>query len=193
MSGLRRLVKRLVFAACLAVVSPLVALAWFEKRVSGGESVFTGLSQLLALLPTHLGTVLRGAFYFGTLERCHWETHVGFGTIFSHRAARLGERASLGAYCVVGHADIGPETLIGSRVSIPSGKRQHLDAAGRLAATGHFDTVSVGAGSWIGEGAILLADVGARAIISAGAVVVQPVPAGCVAGGNPARVLREAG
>lgn len=193
MSALRRVAKVAVFGLCLAIVSPLVALAWLERRVSRSESVFTGLSQLLALVPTRLGTGLRGAFYFGTLDRCHWETHVGFGTLFSHRAARLGERASLGAYCVVGHADIGPGTMIGSRVSIPSGKRQHLDAEGRLAATGHFDTVSVGAGSWIGEGAILLADVGARAIVSAGAVVVQPVPAGCIAGGNPARVLREAG
>lgn len=193
MSALRRVAKVAVFGLCLAIVSPLVALAWLERRVSRSESVFTGLSQLLALVPTRLGTGLRGAFYFGTLDRCHWETHVGFGTLFSHRAARLGERASLGAYCVVGHADIGPGTMIGSRVSIPSGKRQHLDAEGRLAAIGHFDTVSVGAGSWIGEGAILLADVGARAIVSAGAVVVQPVPAGCIAGGNPARVLREAG
>ena len=192
MSALRGLAKRVAFAACLAAAGPLVLLAWLERRLSRGESVFTGLSQLLALVPTRLGTGLRGAFYFGTLDRCHWETHVGFGTIFSHRAARLGERASLGAYCVVGHADIGARTMIGSRVSIPSGKRQHLDADGRLAASGQFDTVSVGPGSWIGEGAILLADVGARAIVSAGAVVVQPVPDGCVAGGNPARVLREA-
>lgn len=193
MSGLRRLAKRAAFGACLLAVSPLVLCAWLEKAASRSEAVFTGLSQLLALVPSRLGTGLRGAFYFGTLERCDWETHVGFGTIFSHRAARLGARASLGAYCVVGHADIGPGTMIGSRVSIPSGKRQHLDADGRLAATGHFDTVSVGAGSWIGEGAILLADVGARAIVSAGAVVVQPVPDACIAGGNPARVLREAG
>ncbi len=193
MTALRDPVKRVVFAACLVAVSPLLLLAWLERKLSRGEGVFTGLSQLLALVPTRLGTGLRGAFYFGALERCDWETHVGFGTIFSHRAARLGSRASLGAYCVVGHAHIGPGVMIGSRVSIPSGKRQHVDDDGRLVAAGRFDTVAVGAGSWIGEGAILLADVGARAIVSAGAVVVQPVPDGCVAGGNPARVLREAG
>lgn len=193
MTALRDPVKRVVFATCLVAVGPLLLLAWLERRLSRGEGVFTGLSQLLALVPTRLGTGLRGAFYFGALERCDWETHVGFGTIFSHRAARLGSRASLGAYCVVGHADIGPGVMIGSRVSIPSGKRQHVDDDGRLVAEGRFDTVAVGAGSWIGEGAILLADVGARAIVAAGAVVLQPVPDGCVAGGNPARVLREAG
>lgn len=192
MSVARQLAKRAVFAGCLCVVAPLLLVCWAEKRLRAGESVFTGLSQLLALVPTQLGTALRGAFYFGALEQCDWETHVGFGTIFSHRAARLGARASLGAYCVVGHAHVGAGAMIGSRVSIPSGKRQHVDDGGRLVEQGRFDTVAVGAGSWIGEGAILLADVGARAIVAAGAVVVTPVPDGCIAGGNPARVLREA-
>ena len=133
---------------------------------------------------------LRAAYYFGTLDECSWETNVGFGTIFSHRHARLGARASMGAYCVIGHADIGPGVRIGSRVSIPSGKRQHLDAAGRLSSSERFDTVAVGEGSWIGEGAILLAKVGYGCIVSAGAVVTTAVPDRSVVGGNPARVLR---
>jgi acetyltransferase-like isoleucine patch superfamily enzyme len=96
----------------------------------------------------------------------------------------------MGAYCVIGHADIGPGVRIGSRVSIPSGKRQHLDAAGRLSSSERFDTVAVGEGSWIGEGAILLAKVGYGCIVSAGAVVTTAVPDRSVVGGNPARVLR---
>ena len=45
-------------------------------------------------------------------------------------------------------------------------------------------------GVWIGEGAIVMADVGEGAIISAGAVVVTPIPKGAVAGGNPAKILK---
>jgi acetyltransferase-like isoleucine patch superfamily enzyme len=186
----RRWLKGLVFAACFVPVLPLVALAWLEKRLTRGEQLFTGFSQLLALLPSRLGVGLRAAYYFGTLDECSWETNVGFGTIFSHRHARLGARASMGAYCVIGHADIGPGVRIGSRVSIPSGKRQHLDAAGRLSSSERFDTVAVGEGSWIGEGAILLAKVGYGCIVSAGAVVTTAVPDRSVVGGNPARVLR---
>jgi acetyltransferase-like isoleucine patch superfamily enzyme len=98
----------------------------------------------------------------------------------------------MGAYCVIGHARIGDEVMMASRVSIPSGKRQHLDEAGRLSpGTTRFDTVVVGSRSWVGEGAIIMADVGRACVVSAGAVVGKPVPDGCLVGGNPARVIRE--
>ena len=54
-----------------------------------------------------------------------------------------------------------------------------------------YDRVSIGARCWVGEGAIVLADVGADSIVAAGAVVVKPIPAACLAGGNPAQVLRS--
>jgi virginiamycin A acetyltransferase len=41
----------------------------------------------------------------------------------------------------------------------------------------------------VGEGAIIMADVGSRCIVSAGAVVIKPAPDASVLGGNPARVL----
>lgn len=53
--------------------------------------------------------------------------------------------------------------------------------------------VEVGELTWIGAGAILLPGVriGSRTIIGAGAVVLGEVPAGVVALGNPARVIRR--
>lgn len=189
--SLRRLIKVLVFALCLLVVSPLIVLSWLEARLSRGERVFVSISQFLALFPSIPGTWLRAAFYYAALERCSWETHVGFGSVFTHRAASIAHGASMGAYCVIGHAEIGRNVMMGSRVSIPSGKRQHFDAAGRLTATARFDRVAIGDGCWIGEGAIIMADVGASAVVSAGAVVTKEVPGACIAGGNPARVLKE--
>ena len=190
--SLRTALKALFFVGALVCVLPLIVLTWFEKKCSRSELVFTFCAQLLAVAPGWPGARLRGAYYFGTLDDCSWETHVGFGSIFTHRGASLAPRASLGAYCVVGHARLGSGVMVGSRVSIPSGKRQHLDEGGNLA-SGHnrFDTVTVGEGTWIGEGAILMADVGSQCIVSAGAVVGKAMPDATLIGGNPARVLRE--
>ncbi len=186
----KQVIKATIFAISLAVAMPMILASWLEKRSTRGEAVFLLCTQILAVVPGFPGRWLRGAFYFGALDRCSWETHIGFGTLFTHRGATMGSRVSMGAYCVIGHARLGDELMIGSRVSIPSGKRQHLDEAGQLAATTRFDAVSVGARTWVGEGAILVADVGSECIVSAGAVVTKEMPSHCLIGGNPARVIR---
>ncbi len=187
----RRLCKAMVFAASVLAVSPLIALAWLEKRTTRAEVFFALFGQALAVVPGFPGHWLRGAYYFGTLDCCSWEVRIGFGTLFSHRAVAIAPRVSMGAYCMIGHARIGEDVMIGSRVSIPSGKRQHLDEQGRLASVSRFEPVSIGAHCWIGEGAIVLADVGNGCIVSAGAVVIDGMPAAKLIGGNPARVIRD--
>ncbi|MCL4182502.1 MAG: acyltransferase [Burkholderiaceae bacterium] len=189
--GLRRSSKTLVFGVSLVLVSPFIAASWIEKRTTGSEQVFVLLSQLLAILPGLPGVWLRGAFYFGTLDACSRETHIGFGSIFTHRSASVGQWTSLGSYCVIGHARLGQSVMIGSRVSVPSGKRQHLADDGRLSTEeGRYDTVPIGDGSWIGESAVVLAPVGQRCIVSAGAVVTRAIPDDCLVAGNPARIVR---
>jgi acetyltransferase-like isoleucine patch superfamily enzyme len=53
--------------------------------------------------------------------------------------------------------------------------------------------IVIGEHVWIGVGAVILKGVtiGDGAIIAAGAVVTRDVPAGCLAAGNPARVIRQ--
>lgn len=188
---IRKLFKALAFFCALLIVLPLLVIAWAEKKLSAGEAWYGFWSQCLALVPGFPGTWLRGAFYFGTLDQCSWEIHVGFGSLFVHRGARVGKNLSTGAYCVIGHATIGPSVRLASRVSIPSGKRQHLNADGQLSDATRFERVTIGAGTWIGEAAIVMADVGSDSILSAGSVVIHPMPSGCIVGGNPARVVKE--
>lgn len=185
-----RAIKTVAFAICLILVSPLILLARLEQHLWDGEAWFGLLAQLLAPVPGLPGGYLRGAYYFGTLKQCSWETRVGYGSIFTHRGGSLGERASMGAYCVIGHANIGAGAMIGSRVSIPSGKRQHLDDNGELSPDTRYDVVTIGPHTWVGEGAIIMADVGERCIVSAGAVVIKAMPSHSVIGGNPARVIK---
>lgn len=183
--------KALVFAIAWLVVSPLVVVAWLESLLTRSEQVFVFCAQLLAGAPGWPGAKLRGAFYWSSLESCNWQTHIGFGSVFMHRGARLAAHVSMGAYCVIGHADLGAGVMMGSRVSIPSGKRQHFGDDGGIVSEARYDTVSVGAGCWVGEGAILLAAVGPGCIVSAGAVVLKAMPGKSVLGGNPAQVLRS--
>lgn len=188
---MRRVIKICAFTVAVVLVSPFVALSWLERKLSRGETLFGSFAQLLALAPGIVGVYLRGAYYFGTLEEASWETHVGFGSLFTHRGGALGTRASMGSYCVLGHARIAESVMMGSRVSIPSGKRQHFDADGGLTGEANYRIVFVGERTWVGEGAIILADVGSDCIVAAGAVVTTSMPNAVLIGGNPARVIRE--
>jgi acetyltransferase-like isoleucine patch superfamily enzyme len=191
--SMRRESKRLVFGASLLLASPLIVAAWLEKRMSRGEAIFVASSQLLSLIPDLVGVHIRAAFYYATLEDCHWEVHVGFGSIFTHRGATLARNVSMGAYCIIGHADIAERVMMGSRISIPSGKRQHFDDSDCLTDEPRFARVAIGAGTWVGEGAVIMARVGARSIVSAGTVVIKETPDDCLIGGNPARMIRALG
>ena len=51
--------------------------------------------------------------------------------------------------------------------------------------------VRIGAGTWIGSGAIVMADVGKNSVVGAGSVVSKPLPDNVVAAGAPARIIRE--
>jgi acetyltransferase-like isoleucine patch superfamily enzyme len=190
--GMKRATKWIVHGTSAVLVSPLILLAVIERALSKGEVVFAFFAEWLAFMPGLPGVYLRAAYYWATTRNTSWEIHVGFGSLLVHREVTVRAHASMGAYCVIGHADIGEKAMMGSRVSIPSGKRQHLDESGNLSdAAGQFETVKIGAGSWVGEGAIIMADVGAHSIVSSGAVVIHATPDRVLVGGNPARVIRE--
>lgn len=189
--ALRRLVKRVVFGLCWLAISPVLLLTRLERLIGRSENLFLFFSQTFALLPGLPGVYLRAAYYFSVLDSCSWENHVGFGSVFAHRGASLGRNVSLGSFCVIGHAEIGEGAMIASRVSIPSGKRQHFDEVGGVIAKPRFDRVVIGRRCWIGEGAIIMAHLGDDCVVSAGSVVLHQVSSARLVAGNPAQVVRE--
>lgn len=172
------------------LLSPLLLLCVVERALGPGEVVFSTCAQFLALAPGVPGSVLRKAFYMATLEGCAERAHVSIGTFFAHREAVIHRDAHLGAYCIVGRATIGEGANVASRVSITSGRHQHAGGALREPVLGR---VRIGHRAWIGEGAIIMADVGDDAVVGAGSVVVQPVPPGATVAGNPAREIASTG
>jgi acetyltransferase-like isoleucine patch superfamily enzyme len=197
-SGVRRTVRSAVKAAAdvcaLALVAPAAATSWLEQKLSAhGESVFGFWAQTLALVPGPPGIVLRRAFYRLTLDRCEGDFYIGFGTIFTHRHARIEPGVFVGAYALIGCAVLGRGCLVGSRASLLSGRDQHeLQADGTWSATNpaRRRQISIGEHVWIGEGATILADVGPQTMIAAGTVVSTAVSPRVMVAGNPARFVR---
>jgi acetyltransferase-like isoleucine patch superfamily enzyme len=83
--------------------------------------------------------------------------------------------------------------LLGSNVSVMNGSAQHgtdrLDVPIREQ-PGAWPRVTIGRDSWVGDRAVVMADVGAHCVVGAGSVVTRPVPDFAVAVGSPARVVR---
>jgi virginiamycin A acetyltransferase len=192
-SARRRRVKSLVHA----LLRPLAALELLRFRMSrvvlGDERAFLGLTERLARRPGFLGVYLRAVTYSLVLEGSSRNVHVGFGTVFSKRRARLGDHVYIGRYCSIGWAEIERDVMLADLVAIPSGADTHVvEASARVAPRHHesrFSRVRIGEGSWIGTQAVILADVGQFCVIGAGAVVTKPVPDHAIAVGVPARVV----
>lgn len=165
-----------------------------HAKFCGYEKVFSGWSQLFSLLPGTAGVYLRHAFLRGAVRECGDDVCVSFGTVFSHPGVALGRTVYIGLYCSIGDVTIEEDVLIASHVSIMNGSRQHgtsrLDIPVREQ-PGTFEQITIGRDSWIGERAVVAADVGRHCLIGAGAVVLKPVPDFAVAVGIPARVIGD--
>lgn len=113
------------------------------------------------------------------------------------------EIVSIGDGCLIGkgsgivaheRVEIGADVFTGHHVYITDANHGYEDptvSIGRQFAPPR--PVSIGAGSWLGHGSIVLpgASVGRHVVIGAGSVVTGAIPDFSVAVGNPARVIRH--
>jgi virginiamycin A acetyltransferase len=156
------------------------------------DQAFQFGSHFVALFPGVVGDYFRLGYYALMLRRCSRECTVSFGAIFSTPNCEIGRHVYIGAYSIISDSVIEDDALIGSRVHIISGKHAHsypsLDLPIRLQG-GIRVPVRIGQGSWVGDGAILMADVGCGCVIGAGSVVTREVADLSIAAGNPARVI----
>lgn len=132
------------------------------------------------------------------------------------RLAQCGSGALIYAGCRITfpqHISIGEETSIGPQCSLQASSQGHISIGKRCAiaaytrivtpthdsealpvsAVGINKSVVIGDDVWIGRGVIVLPGVtiGSRSIIAAGAVVNRDIPPDMLAGGVPARVIRQ--
>ena len=174
---------RLVIAAIVEV------LVFFARFTS-----YPWMSHLISQFPFHPGMKIRNIFYRRTLLACGEKTTFQFGTIVSYRDIRVGSNVRIGPYNMIGSANIGDNVMTAAYCSLLSGKGQHNSERLDIPMTEQGGTrshITIGSDVWLGNGAIVMADVGAGCIVGAGSVVTRPVSDFDVVAGNPARVIRS--
>ncbi|HYI60498.1 MAG TPA: acyltransferase [Acidimicrobiales bacterium] len=161
-----------------------------------------------------------GSFGPGSLVAFPWSTLYGEGQIHLGRDTLVGAWSTLatgyspeqgtvppralviGDRCVIGlragivaheSIEIGHDVWFGQDVFVTDSNHSYADLdvpIGRQ--LGKHQPVTIGDGSWIGHGAVILpgARIGRMAIVAAGSVVRGEVPDRCIVGGVPARLLR---
>jgi virginiamycin A acetyltransferase len=185
--------KTLAEWSAAVVMLPALLGWWLTAGLLGTEKAFPGWTQILSLLPGISGVYLRRAFYRMVLARCDRDACICFGTLISHRTAEIGRGVYVGPYCCLGDITLEDDVLIASHVSIANGSRQHgierVDIPIREQ-PGQWPRITIGRDTWIGDRAVVLADVGCHCVIGAGAVVTEPIPDYAIAVGVPAKVVR---
>ena len=138
-------------------------------HISGSGEVLLGEGVSLsgAVVPVELVTYTSGRIEIGN------HTFVNYG---SSIAARTSVR--IGSYCHLGHY-----TFVMDNDQHDVVRHMELPQSDPVIIEDHV---------WIGSKAVILPGVriGSRAVIGAGSIVTKDIPSGCVAAGNPARVLR---
>src|SRR5579875_234478 len=153
------------------------------------------------------------AFPPGALYNERW-IHIGSGTIIGPRVSltagmapgqemvsdpvvRIGDRTVIGRGShIVGHfsIDIGDDIQTGPYVYITDQNHVYSDPDVPIGRQWPVESpVSIGSGSWLGTGVVVLpgSRIGRNVVVGAGSVVNGELPDRCVAVGSPARVVKR--
>lgn len=191
---MKNLIKQSLFILMAVLVFPLTLLYIALSLLIKGDALFASFSQLLSLIPGKFGSYLRTGFYRFTMQKCEPEAVVSFGTLFSQKETIIESGVYVGPQGNIGKCHIEKDCLIGSGVHILSGKNQHnfrdINTPVRDQG-GTYTQVVIGENSWVGNSAIIMANVGKHCVVAAGSVVINDIEDFAVVAGNPAKVIKK--
>ncbi len=190
---MKKTIKKIINTLFILIVSPLLIIHYLSQLITP-KGCFIFFSQLLSLIPGTIGSYCRIAFNRLAMAHCHYEVVIGFGTLFSQTDTEIYKGVYIGPQCNIGSCIIEKNTLIASGVHIMSGTGQHnfddlnvpIQQQG-----GQYEKIKIGEDSWIGNGSLIMANIGKKCIIGAGSVVTKDIPDYSIAVGNPAKVIKN--
>jgi acetyltransferase-like isoleucine patch superfamily enzyme len=191
---MKSLLKLVANGTCRVLVLPLVAIVRLLEIFLKSDQPFQLGAHTVSLIPGFVGNYFRKEYYRLTLARCGSDVCIEFGTIINQATVELGRRVYIGLRCSIGECVIEDDAIVGSNVDIISGKNQHnfdrMDTVIREQ-PGQLEKIVIGADTWIGNSAVIMANVGQKSIVGAASVVVEEVESYSIMAGNPARLLRR--
>lgn len=135
-----------------------------------------------------------------TLIGRHVTLTVGYGPADGNipsRGLEIGDRCVIGARCTITAHEgilIGDDVWFGQDVFVSDASHGYQDPDVPVGQQlGRHQPVSIGSGSWIGHGAMILpgTQIGRNVVVGAGSVVRGEIPDHAVVAGVPARMLRR--
>lgn len=190
---MKNAVKAAARGTAFILVIPHLLSYGVRASMLGRDRALEGSMHTLGLVPGVFGEYVRRAFLARVLDHCASTAVIGYGTLISQAGTRIDDHVYVGPRCHLGLVHLEHDVLLAAGVHIPSGRHTHGTEAGvpMREQEGQRRMVRVGANSWIGSAAVVMADVGHDAIVGAGAVVTGPLPPLVVAAGVPARIVRQ--
>ena len=190
--GPKLIFKRFFLILGVIVVSALIVLSFLEVALFGRkcERIFSSCKELLSALPTIIGEYMRLGYYWSVCRGISPDACLLYGSMIAHRDTVIRAGAVVGSFTIVGLAEIGENVSIASHVSLISGKYQHGRPRDRTSGgilIEQYDKIRIGKNCWIGQQAVIMANVGDNCTIGAGSVVLKDVPPNSTYMGNPAR------
>ena len=154
------------------------------KIIIGDNLIFTSGDDLNPLCRN-----IRGMFFTSTNGEILIGNNVGISSasLWAQTQIKIGNNVNIGADCLIIDTDAHPHNYMERRMDflthVSSQEYMKMIPSAPIVLE---DDVWVGARCQILKGV----HIGARTIIAAGSVVTKNIPADCVAGGNPAKVIR---
>jgi len=182
--------KKLAFTIAFVVSSPGFCLYKISKSIE----LFRTFGEFYSLFPGKFGRYVRACYYHMTLKKCPYDLNMWIFSKFSYPESEVGNGVMISSYCSIGLVTIGDNSVCAGRTSVLSGRFQHnFDDPGRqILEDNNVPTrVYIGRNTFIGEGSIIMSNVGNFVIVGAGSIVIDDIEDYSVVAGNPARVVKR--